>query len=154
MPIILQGALVSNLYFISQMLDSKFAGNFLVGLLGQWQKFDTGGGFASQPVGGLCYYLSPPVSLAHVSSDPLHTVVYIVFMLGSCAIFSKLWIEVSGTSVKDVSKQLKEQNMEIPGHREPDKILNKYGEKRQREENREREKKKKKKKEEGGREGQ
>lgn len=126
MPIILQGALVSNLYFISQMLDSKFAGNFLVGLLGVWQRFETGGGAASQPVGGLCYYLSPPVSFSHVSADPLHAVIYIVFMLSSCAIFSKLWIDVSGTSARDVAKQLKEQNMVIPGHRDPEKILNRY----------------------------
>ena len=36
-PIILQTALVSNLYFFSQMLHKKFKTNFLVKLLGQWQ---------------------------------------------------------------------------------------------------------------------
>lgn len=36
--------------------------------------------------------------------DPVHAVVYIVFMLGSCAFFSKTWIEVSGSSAKDVSR--------------------------------------------------
>merc|ERR1719370_1218074 len=35
-PIILQSALVSNLYMISQMLSVKFAGNFFVNLLGTW----------------------------------------------------------------------------------------------------------------------
>jgi len=35
-PIILQSALVSNLYVISQMLAAKFSGNFLVNLLGTW----------------------------------------------------------------------------------------------------------------------
>lgn len=35
-PIILQSALVSNLYVISQMLSVRFSGNFLVNLLGQW----------------------------------------------------------------------------------------------------------------------
>merc|ERR1711970_1066433 len=35
-PIILQSALVSNLYMISQMLSVKFAGNFFVNLLGVW----------------------------------------------------------------------------------------------------------------------
>jgi len=35
-PIILQSALVSNLYVISQMLATKFSGNFLVNLLGVW----------------------------------------------------------------------------------------------------------------------
>lgn len=35
-PIILQSALISNLYFISQLLYKKFRGNLMVRLLGQW----------------------------------------------------------------------------------------------------------------------
>ena len=35
-PIILQSALVSNLYIISQMLATKFSGNFFVNLIGVW----------------------------------------------------------------------------------------------------------------------
>lgn len=35
-PIILQSALVSNLYVISQMLSARFSGNLLVSLLGTW----------------------------------------------------------------------------------------------------------------------
>jgi protein transport protein SEC61 subunit alpha len=126
MPIILQSALISNLYFISQMLHRKFAGNFFVGLIGIWERQDAGPG--SVPVGGLCYYLSPPLSFAHARSDPIHTVAYFVFMLASCAAFSRLWIDVSGTSPKDVAKQLKEQQMVFPGHRDDSllKVLNKY----------------------------
>lgn len=126
MPIILQSALVSNLYFISQMLHRKFAGNFFVGLLGVWERQDVGPG--SAPVGGLCYYLSPPLSFAHAREDPIHTVAYFVFMLASCALFSKLWIEVSGTSPKDVFKNLKEQSMTMKGYRGDAtlKVLNKY----------------------------
>ncbi|PIA56722.1 hypothetical protein AQUCO_00700817v1 [Aquilegia coerulea] len=79
MPIILQSALVSNLYFISQLLYRKYSGNFLVNLL-------------------------------------------------ACALFSKTWIEVSGSSARDVAKQLKEQQMVMPGHRESNlqKELNRY----------------------------
>ncbi|KAF8373799.1 hypothetical protein PRIPAC_80228, partial [Pristionchus pacificus] len=72
-PIILQSALVSNLYVISQMLASKFGGNILVNLLGTW-------------------------------SDAS----------GPCALFSRTWIDVSGSSAKDVAKQLKEQAMVMP----------------------------------------
>ena len=32
-------------------------------------------------------------------------------MLSACAIFSKTWIEVSGSGPRDVAKQLKEQQM-------------------------------------------
>ncbi|KAK4876318.1 hypothetical protein RN001_012740 [Aquatica leii] len=127
-PIILQSALVSNLYVISQMLAVKFHGNFLVNLLGVWADVGGGGPARSYPIGGLCYYLSPPESVGHILEDPVHAVMYIFFMLGSCAFFSKTWIEVSGSSAKDVAKQLKEQEMIMRGHRDNSMIheLNRY----------------------------
>lgn len=45
---------------------------------------------------------SPPETLSHILEDPIHCIAYIVFMLGSCAFFSKTWIDVSGSSAKDV----------------------------------------------------
>merc|ERR1712193_82491 len=125
-PIILQSALVSNIYIISQMLSTKFSSNFFVNLLGVWN--EGGGASRSYPTGGLCYYLSPPESLGQIAVDPIHALVYIVFMLGSCAFFSKTWIDVSGSSAKDVAKQLKEQQMVMRGHREKSMIheLNRY----------------------------
>ncbi|KAG1942773.1 hypothetical protein R3I94_011229 [Phoxinus phoxinus] len=127
-PIILQSALVSNLYVISQMLSTRFSGNFLVNLLGTWSDSSSGGPARAYPVGGLCYYLSPPESFGTVLDDPVHAVIYIIFMLGSCAFFSKTWIEVSGSSAKDVAKQLKEQQMVMRGHRETSMVheLNRY----------------------------
>ena len=125
MPIILQAALVSNLYFFSQIPHSRFAGNFLVNLLGRWQEMD--GGY-SLPVGGLTYYLSPPRDFFEIIRDPIHTVIYIVFIIGTCAIFSKTWIELSGSSAKDVAKQLRDQGMTISGFRDQfiAKELNRY----------------------------
>ena len=86
-----------------QMLASRFAGNILVNLLGVWGAVPGGGPARSYPIGGLCYYLSPPETFSHISEDPLHAVIYVVFMLTSCALFSKTWIDVSGSSAKDVS---------------------------------------------------
>merc|ERR1712183_681506 len=42
--------------------------------------------------------------------------------------FSKTWIDVSGSSAKDVAKQLREQQMVMRGHRETSMIheLNRY----------------------------
>ena len=84
------------------MLAAKFSGNFLVNLLGVWSDVGGGGPARSYPTGGLCYYLSPPETFSHVLEDPFHATLYIVFMLGSCAFFSKTWIDVSGSSAKDV----------------------------------------------------
>nr|Q25147.1 RecName: Full=Protein transport protein Sec61 subunit alpha [Halocynthia roretzi]BAA05019.1 HRSec61 [Halocynthia roretzi] len=126
-PIILQSALVSGLYVISQMLAIRFRGNFFIGLLGVWEDVEGGGPARSYPV-ALCYYLSPPESFFSMFLDPIHGLLYITFMLGSCAFFSKTWIEVSGSAAKDVAKQLKEQQMVMRGHREKSMIheLNRY----------------------------
>merc|ERR1711920_580012 len=91
-PIILQSALVSNLYIISQILSTRFAGNFFVNLLGVWADIERSGPARSHPIGGLCYYLSPPESFNSMVSDPIHAILYIVFMLGSCAFFSKTFL--------------------------------------------------------------
>jgi len=195
MPIILQSALVSNLYFISQLLYKRYGGNLLVQLIGRWKarprlrarapsgprggrgvrwagpaaapgahgrtcrraahaplpwpvlaarryalelRGGAPGGRVSggpregagrrraqemgdsgqmHPVGGLVYYISPPHSLAEVAANPLHALVYVAFMLSACALFSKTWIEVSGSSSSDVAKQLREQQMFLQARR-------------------------------------
>lgn len=124
-PIILQTALVSNLYFLSQLLYKRFSRNIFVNLLGVWQ--ETGRG-QSLPVGGLAYYISPPYNFAEIAADPIHAIIYLVFILSTCALFSKTWIEVSGSSSRDVAKQLQSQQMTIPGHRPQDikKTLDRY----------------------------
>jgi len=109
-PIILQTALVSNLYFFSQLIYKRFPTNLLVRILGVWQ--DSGSGY-SIPVGGLAYYVSPPQSLWSMLTDPIHAVFYIAFVLLTCAFFSKTWIEVSGASVADVEAQLKAQGRHL-----------------------------------------
>ena len=153
MPIILQTALVSNLYFVSQLLYKRYPHNFLVGLFGKWKDEEAAGPMQQAPTAGLVYYISPPTSLAEaldgpaarrllpgrdsvpraapltqVLDDPLRAVCYFAFVLVACALFSKTWIEVSGSSAKDVAKQLREQQMVMKGHRDSSlaKELNRY----------------------------
>merc|ERR1719181_2614981 len=125
-PIILQTALVSNLYFFSQLLYRRFKSNMLVNLLGQWQEMDYGG--QSVPVGGLAYYMSPPTTFSAIWEDPFHALFYVAFVLVSCALFSKTWIEVSGSTARDVAKQLRDQQMMFKGHRDESllHVLNRY----------------------------
>jgi protein transport protein SEC61 subunit alpha len=127
MPIILQTALVSQLFLFSQVLYKRFGDNILVALLGRWELSQYGGS-QSVPVGGIVYYISPPANLNEMVSDPIHALLYIVFMLSSCALFSRVWINVSGSSAKDVADDLKRQNMVLKGHRElkMETTLNKY----------------------------
>lgn len=141
MPIMLESALTSNVFLVSQMLFSRFPNNLLVKLLGVWEvslevvngmdrtlvtvaEHDT---YSPQPleessqlsaVSGIAYYMSAPRSIASALLDPLHTALYITFIVSACAIFSKTWIEVSGSGPREVAKQLKDQQMVMAGHRE------------------------------------
>jgi protein transport protein SEC61 subunit alpha len=125
-PIILQSAFVSNIYFFTQILAKKFRGNFIVSLLGKWQDYDMAG--HSAPIGGLAYYISPPQSLYDIQRDPIHAIIYTTFVLCSCAFFSRIWIDVSGSSTRDVVKQLIDQELMIEGMREETMVkhLNRY----------------------------
>jgi len=127
-PIILQTALVSNLYFMSQLLYRRYPTNPFVNLLGQWQENERSQHGQSVPVGGLAYYVSPPSNFNEILTDPFHAVFYLTFILTACALFSKTWIEVSGSSAKDVAKQLRDQQMIMKGHRDSSlvKELNRY----------------------------
>lgn len=122
-PIIIISSLVSNLMIISQMLARRWEGNFLVGLLGKWSHDQQ-----MRPVGGIIYYLNAPASFTEALADPLQLIVYVVFMLGSCALVSRLWIEFSGTSTRDVAKQLRDDGMTMKGYRDTALIdvLNRY----------------------------
>ncbi|EDO14366.1 hypothetical protein Kpol_194p2 [Vanderwaltozyma polyspora DSM 70294] len=116
-PIMLQSALSSNIFLISQMLYQKFPSNPFIRLLGVWGvKPGTQG--PQVALSGLSYYIQPPLSLKEIPLDPIKIAVYIAFVLGSCAIFSKTWIEISGTSPRDVAKQFKDEGLVINGKRE------------------------------------
>jgi len=116
MPIMLQSALTSNIFILSQMLFSRFPDNILVKLLGVWEPLDDSPQLSA--VGGISYYMSPPHTLTSAFLDPIHTFIYIAFTLSACALFSTTWIEVSGSGPRDIAKQLKEQQMVMAGHRE------------------------------------
>jgi len=108
-------------------LYKRYSSNFLVRLFGRWQDIEGGGG-QSVPVGGLAYYVSPPQSIAEIFYDPFHAIFYFTFILTACALFSKTWIEVSGSSARDVAKQLRDQQMVMKGHRDSSlvHVLNRY----------------------------
>ena len=65
----MQSALISNLYFISQMLDTKFSGNFIVSLLGVWERYE--GSVCHKARDLLCLTIAGPV-VPRVGSLLLH----------------------------------------------------------------------------------
>lgn len=124
MPVILQSTLLSNFFFISKLLYSKFKNWSIIRYLGSWS--DING--QSIPISGLAYLLHAPNSLSVLLNNPFKAVFYILFMLISCAVFSRTWIEFSGNGPKEVYKSLKNQKISAYGGSERllEKRLNKY----------------------------
>ncbi|XP_063901314.1 protein transport protein Sec61 subunit alpha-like [Zophobas morio] len=113
-PIMLQTALLSQCLMLSQLLYYKFPSNMFVRLFGSWSSGQQHG----SPTGGFVYYLSHPDSFSSFVSDPFHMLVYVSFTLGTCALFSRLWIDVSGSGPKEVFKQLRDQGIAYAGRRD------------------------------------
>ena len=78
---------------------------------------------------GLAWLLSTP-NLTMFITEPIHVLVYAVFFIISCMLFSYLWVEISGLNAKKISEQLYNSGIQIPGFRSSKrqlyKILKKY----------------------------
>jgi len=108
------------------MLYRRFPTNFIVGLFGTWREVEGSMYGHSIPIAGIVYYLSPPSNVGELLRDPIHTILYLAFVLSSCALFSRTWIQVSGSAPKDVAKQLRDQQMIMKGHRDPSVLKTLY----------------------------
>jgi preprotein translocase SecY subunit len=115
-PVIFAAALFGNIYFISQIIWSRYnQGNtsFWLNLLG---KFTTSGQ-QYQPTGGLVYYVVPPHNLPGVLADPVRAGVYALLLVVFCVFFATTWVEVGGMDANTVAKQLLDSGMQIEGFR-------------------------------------
>jgi protein transport protein SEC61 subunit alpha len=113
-PIILQTALISNLHVISQILYKRFGSYWIIRMLGVWKSNTLGG--PEKLEGGLAYYLVPPNTFTDILYNPTHFIIYLIFIISSCALFSKFWLELSGRSTTDVLRQFHENDMIITGY--------------------------------------
>ena len=84
-PIMLESALASNIFIISQLLFMRWPNNLFVKLLGTWDA--RAGSSQLYANGGLAYYIQPPFNFTDALLDPIKTTIYIAFVLGSCAVF-------------------------------------------------------------------
>ena len=81
MSVILQSMFVSNFYMVSKILYEKFNKTILINLLGKWE--------GTKIVGGLVWYISPPVDFDDFMSYPHRFLTYVIFVCGCCAFFSR-----------------------------------------------------------------
>lgn len=117
MPVILTSALLVNVSLMASVFQK-----IGIPILGEIEN--------GQAVSGIAYYLSTPNDISMIVSDPLHVLIYAIFFLLCCIVFSYLWVEISGLNAKKISKQLYDSGIQIPGFRSSKrqlyKILKKY----------------------------
>ncbi|KAJ3576589.1 hypothetical protein NP233_g326 [Leucocoprinus birnbaumii] len=87
MPIMLKSALTSNVFIVSQILATRFPSNSFVRLWGIWEPMEDSPRLRA--VSGIACDMSPPHTMNEAILDPIHTAVYIAFMLSAFALFSK-----------------------------------------------------------------
>jgi preprotein translocase subunit SecY len=116
MPVILTSALLVNVTLFANVFQK-----IGIPILGHLEN--------GKAVDGIAWLLSTP-SLEMFVTEPIHVLVYAVFFIACCMLFSYLWVEISGLNAKKISEQLHSSGIQIPGFRSSKrqlyKILKKY----------------------------
>ncbi len=117
MPVILTSALLLNVQLFAAMFQKL--GFPILGTISN-----------GKAINGIAFLLTPPNGVSTLLTNPLQVLFYGVVFVGSCVLFAWLWVELSGIGPKQVSKQLYEMGMQIPGFRSNrgqfERILKKY----------------------------
>jgi preprotein translocase subunit SecY len=117
MPVILTSALLVNVSLLANVFQK-------IGfpILGTVEN--------GKAVSGIAWLLSTPNKVTMFVTEPFHVLVYAIFFLCCCILFSYLWVEISGLNAKKISEQLYNSGIQIPGFRSSKrqlyKILRKY----------------------------
>jgi protein transport protein SEC61 subunit alpha len=125
-PVILVQSLFATILFWVQIVGQHNPGgiNPWLDLIAVFkQKVDTSGNITYQPIGGLVYYITPPQGLVSVVQNPVQAIVYLGLMVVLCAVFAKIWVELSGIAPRDIADQLYSSGMQIPGFRRSPLIM-------------------------------
>lgn len=116
MPVILTSALLLNVQLFAQMFQK--IGFPILGTVSN-----------GKAISGLALLLTYP-TVSTIFTNPLEVIVFGIVFVASCILFAWLWVELSGIGPKQVSKQLYQMGMQIPGFRSSrghfERILKKY----------------------------
>ena len=74
-------------------------------------------------VGGITYFVTSPMGIIEVLADPIRAFVYLGILVGFCAFFALIWLEVGGLGPATVARQLVGSGMQIPGHRRSQRTI-------------------------------
>jgi len=124
-PVILVSALTANISFFTRILHN-YVGTSPPSWFHYLVTYDTN----YNPTGGLVYYITPPNGIAQTASDPVHAVIYTVFLMTLAVMFARIWVEIGGLSSRTVAKNLINADVQVPGFRRAglsiEQVLNRY----------------------------
>ncbi|MHA1265216.1 MAG: preprotein translocase subunit SecY [Candidatus Helarchaeota archaeon] len=125
-PVILVQALYANALFFGQLLYRAFPGNPFIEFFAKFQTpLGTSGSstWLTPAPGCVLYYLTPPRSISQLAADPIRALVYMFILVLLCVWFSKIWVDVSGIAPRDISHQILQAGLMIPGFRPQPRVL-------------------------------
>ncbi|MDG6914719.1 MAG: preprotein translocase subunit SecY [Nitrososphaerota archaeon] len=124
-PVILVSALTANVSFFTRLL-SNYIGTHPPG----WMKYLVVYNSQFTPTAGIVYYLTPPNGIQQSAADPVHAVIYAVFLMVLAVLFARIWVEIGGLSSRSVAKNLMNADVQVPGFRRAglsiEQVLNRY----------------------------
>ena len=82
-------------------------------------------GGKSIPIGVIVLNI-PSRNLIDFIIEPIHSIIYFIFILLACGLFSKTWVELSGKSSRDVAKNLRDNQYFLKGIRENEENIYEY----------------------------
>jgi len=132
-PVILVSALGANVTFFSRILNNYFGANppswfHYLAVFPQATNSTTT--TSSYPTGGLIYYFTAPQSVSQTVADPIHSAIYLLYLVGMAVLFARLWVEIGGLNPRAVAKNLMDADVQVPGFRRTglsiEQMLNRY----------------------------
>ncbi|MCX8178334.1 MAG: preprotein translocase subunit SecY [Candidatus Aenigmarchaeota archaeon] len=129
MPVILAAALIANVELFGGLVAKPLPNDPLTscGLLGCFTTTESG----NVPTSGIVYYLSSPrtniiidaINGSITSQYVLRVLLYTIFFVSICVLFSVFWVTTSGMDSESIAKQIDSIGMQIPGYRKNPKIM-------------------------------
>ena len=133
-PVILVSALGANITFFARILYNNF-GTSAPGWLSVLVRFPPASTNSTYPIGGIVYFMTAPQGLADslntgTLQDPIHAIIYLLYLVGASIVFARLWVEIGGLNPKAVAKNLMDADVQVPGFRRTglsiEQMLNRY----------------------------
>ncbi len=115
-PVILVSALMANVQLWARLLQN-------------WGHPILGTFVNNVPHSGIITWFSSPNIISKiiqgnvVSADFAHALVYMLFMILGCVVFSMFWVQTSGMDARSQAKQIMASGLQIPGFRKDQRIL-------------------------------